>query len=66
MADYYNNYSLKHFAGIVADCMDLELPKTFAPSVPWVSEMLKERLGGAADRAVLYHADAVGQYIWQK
>ena len=66
MADHYNLYSLKHFAGIVADCIGLELPESYAPSIGWVSALLKERLGGAADRVVLYHADAVGLYIWQK
>ena len=66
MADHYNLYSLKHFAGIVADCMNMELPEAFAPSIPWLSQLLKERLGGTADRVVLYHADAVGHHIWQK
>ena len=66
MADHYNIYSLKHFAGIVADCMNLPLPEPFAPSIGWISDILKERLGGPADRVVLFHADAVGLYIWQK
>ncbi len=66
MADHYNLFPLKHFAGIVADCMDVSLPGSFAPGIPWVSDILKARLGGTADRAVLYHADAVGQYIWQQ
>ena len=66
MADHYNKYGLKHFAGIVADCMGMDLPEPYAPSVPWVSEILKSRLGGKADRVVLYHADAVGMHIWQK
>ena len=66
MADHYNLYPLKHFAGIVADCMDLPLPESYAPTIPWVSSILKERLGGPADRAILYHADAVGMYIWQQ
>lgn len=66
MADHYNHFPLKHFAGIVADCLDLPLPDSFAPPIDWISAILKERLGGPADRAVLYHADAVGQYIWQK
>ena len=64
MADHYNQYSLKHFSGIVADC--IALPDSFAPGIGWLSEVLKERLGGTCDRAVLYHADAVGLYIWQK
>ncbi|MBQ3707532.1 MAG: alkaline phosphatase family protein [Clostridia bacterium] len=66
MADHYNFYPLKHFAATVAACMDLPLPETYAPPVAWASSILRERLGGAADRVVLYHADAVGQYIWQK
>ena len=66
MADHYNSYPLKHFAATVADCMSLPLPEEYAPSIPWLTALLRERLGGDADRAVLYHADAVGQYIWQK
>ncbi|MBO7405963.1 MAG: alkaline phosphatase family protein [Clostridia bacterium] len=66
MADHYNHYPLTHFAATVADCMDLPLPAEYAPPVAWASSILKERLGGTADRVVLYHADAVGLYIWQK
>ena len=66
MADHYNHYPLKHFAATVADCMDVPLPETYAPPVAWASSILKERLNGTADRVVLYHADAVGLYIWQK
>ena len=66
MADHYNLYELKQFAATVAECMEFPLPETYAPSVGWAAKLLKERLGGAADRVVLYHADAVGLYIWQK
>ena len=66
MADHFNKYELKAFARTVADTMDFPLPEAYAPGVSWISNILKERLGGAADRAVLYHADAVGLYIWQK
>ena len=66
MANQYNIYPLKHFAGIIADLMELELPDTYEKSIPWISNILKDRLGGTADRAILYHADAVGMHIWQK
>ena len=66
MADHYNLYPLKHFAATVADCLDLPLPGAYAPPIDWASSILKKRLGGTADRAVLYHADAVGLYMWQK
>ena len=65
MADHYNLYSLKHFAGIVADCMNMELPEAFAETIPWLSQLLKERLGGTADRVVLYHADKQGTHLHQ-
>lgn len=66
MADHFNHYELKHFAGIVADAMGITLPGTYAPAIGWLSEILRSRLGGVADRAVLYHADAVGMHIWQQ
>ena len=58
--------AMKTFASTVAACMDFPLPECYYPGVQWVSNILKERMGGAADRVVLYHADAVGLYIWQK
>ena len=66
MTEHFNRYHLKHFAGTIAECMEIELPSTYAPPVGWASSILKKRLGGPADRVVLYHADAVGMYIWQK
>ena len=66
MADHFSEYPLKHFAGIASDCMNIPLPEQYAPSVSWVSRILKAKLSGTADRAVLYHADAVGAYMWQK
>jgi len=66
MADHYNYFPLKQFAATVADCMGLPLSDSCAPAIGWVSGLLKEQLGGPADRAVLFHADAVGMHIWQK
>lgn len=66
MADHYNKYEMKTFAGTVADCLGLELPESYEPGISWVSDILKAQMGGTAERAVLYHADAVGMYIWQK
>ena len=66
MADHFNYYPLKQFAATVADCMDFPLPNHFAEGIGWVSSLVKERLGGLADRAVLYHADAVGTYMFQQ
>ena len=66
MADHFNLYELKQFAATIAECMNFELPETYAPGISWAANLLKERMGGAADRVVLYHADAVGHYIWQK
>ena len=66
MADHYNGYGLKHFAATIAECMELPVPESYAPSISWAADILKARMGGAADRVVLYHADAVGMFIWQK
>ena len=66
MADYYHLYELKRFAGTIASCMGMTLPEAYAPGIDWASEILRQRMGGTADRVVLYHADAVGHYIWQK
>ena len=53
MADHYNQYPLKQLAGTVASCMDLPLPSSYAPPIAWVSDLLKARMGGPADRVVL-------------
>ena len=66
MSDHFNKFELKTFARTVADCMDFNLPESYAPGLAWASDILKQRMGGPADRVVLYHADAVGMYIWQK
>lgn len=66
MADHFNTFPLKRFAGTVADCMGITLPESYAPGIDWASRILTDRLGGKADRAVLYHADAVGQYLLQQ
>lgn len=66
MTEHFNRYHLKHFAATIASCMDVDVPETYAPAIDWAASILKKRLGGPADRVVLYHADAVGMYIWQK
>ena len=66
MADHFNMYEMKRLAGTWAKCMDLKVPDSYAEPIEWVSNILLERMGGPADKVVLYHADAVGLYIWQK
>lgn len=66
MADLFNTYELTRFAGLISCVMGIPLPDSYAPGIDWAADILIERLGGKADRAVIYHADAVGMYIWQK
>lgn len=66
MAEYYNTYKLSTMARTLADCMEIDLPDEYGPGLPWLSALLKQRLGGKPDKVIVYHADAVGQYIWQK
>ncbi len=46
MSDHYNLYPLKHFAATVAECMDFQLPETYAQAISWVSNILKDKMGG--------------------
>ena len=64
--DHYNALPLRHFAGNIAYCMDIELPRRFERPVKWAMDILTHHLSFMAERAVLYHADAVPMYLWQK
>jgi predicted AlkP superfamily pyrophosphatase or phosphodiesterase len=66
MADYYNSYPLKAFAATVAECIGVEVGEEYAPSIKYLPPILKDRAGGIFNKVVLYHADAVGMYMWQK
>ena len=66
MADRFNCYPLMQFAGTVAACMDFPLHEQYAPPVDWVVTLMKEKLGGPADRLVLYHADAIGNFLFSQ
>jgi hypothetical protein len=62
---YYNSIPLCRIAATLARAMNLEQPLEAHPPIGWMNEIIKERLG-VADRTVMYHADAVPMYIYQK
>ena len=64
--DHYNALPLRHFAGNLAYCMGIRLPSQFEQPITWAMDILTDHLSFFADRAVMYHADAVPMYVWQK
>ena len=66
MSDTYNSIPITRVARTIADLLDVPAPKDAAPGLEFVERMVEARLGGKAQRAVLYHADAIGMYLIQK
>jgi predicted AlkP superfamily pyrophosphatase or phosphodiesterase len=65
MGIHYNSIPMAKLAATLAGAMDLEGPRKAHPSIGWMNEIIRERLG-TADRVVMYHADAVPMYVYQK
>ena len=51
MADYYNKYALKQFAGTIAACMDMPLPESYAPIAHSHRNIMVEAVKQAEDTA---------------
>lgn len=66
MSDSYNSIPLKCMARTIAETMDCNVPEAAAPAVDFAVDVLQKTAGGSVDRAVIYHADAVGMYLLQK
>lgn len=66
MADTYHSIAIKRVCRTVADALGAPAPQEAAAGVEFVENVLKRELGGTAQRAVLYHADAIGVYLIQK
>jgi hypothetical protein len=62
---HYNSIPMAKLAATLAGAMDLKAPERAHQPVRWMNEIIRERLG-VADRIVMYHADAVPMYIYQK
>jgi predicted AlkP superfamily pyrophosphatase or phosphodiesterase len=62
---HYNSIPMAKLAATLAGAMGLTAPRRAHPPVRWMNDIIRERLG-VADRIVMYHADAVPMYIYQK
>ncbi|MDR2618157.1 MAG: alkaline phosphatase family protein [Treponema sp.] len=62
---HYNSIPMAKLAATLAGAMALKAPPKAHPPVHWMNEIIRARLG-IADRIVMYHADAVPMYIYQK
>jgi len=61
-----NSYSMTQLAASVASALGAEAPKQAAPALPAVEQLVQRRLGGRADRVLIYNPDCLGQWFWQK
>ena len=66
MPDIYNTLPIKGVARTVAEVLGVPAPEGAARGLDFVVRALQAQLGGPADRAVLYHADAVGMHLIQR
>lgn len=66
MSDTYHSIPLTRVARTLANLLDVPAPKGAADGLGFVERRLGATLGGKAERAVLYHADAIGMYLIQK
>lgn len=61
----YNSISMTSVAATVAAILDIGAPLQAEAKIGWLSEMLKSRAGGKADRTVMYNPDAIAMWLFQ-
>lgn len=61
-----NSYSMTQLAASVSNALGIEAPKHSAKSIPAVDRLVQNKLGGKADRVLIYNPDCVGHWFWQK
>lgn len=61
-----NSYSMTQLAASVSNAMGIEAPEFSAPGLPSVERLVNDRLGGKADRVLIYNPDCIGHWFWQK
>lgn len=61
-----NSYAMTQFAASIAHALGVEVPACSAESIPLVDRFVQQRLGGTADRVLIYNPDCMGQWFWQK
>lgn len=66
MSEVYHSIPLTRMARTVADLLAAPAPEGAAEGIGFVENKLRGCLGGNAQRAVLYHADAIGSYLIER
>ncbi|NCB99167.1 MAG: hypothetical protein EOM34_00615 [Clostridia bacterium] len=62
----FNLISMTRLAASIAESMGVEAPEKADVSIPQVTDLVKNTLGGKADRVLIYNPDAIGMWLFQK
>ena len=62
----FNSISMTRLAASVAKAMDAEAPKQAEAPIPFVEDLVKNALGGKADRVMIYNPDCIPMWLYQK
>ena len=62
----FNSISMTRQAASVAKAMDAETPKQAEAPIPFVDDLVKNALGGKADRVMIYNPDCIPMWLYQK
>ena len=66
MDEFFNPVCLTRSASSLAACLGIDPPAKAEPGLPWLSDLLIEKMGGTAQRSLFFHPDAVAQWLWRK
>lgn len=61
----FNSISMTKVAATMAGILGIEPPAQADNRIDWLSEMLKSRANGKADRAVIFNPDAIAMWLFQ-
>ncbi|MBO4406102.1 MAG: hypothetical protein J5849_00240 [Clostridia bacterium] len=61
-----NPVSLTREAATLADAMGIEPPREADPPILPLAELLKEKMGGTAERTLFFHPDAAAEWLFRK
>ena len=63
---YKNNISATRLAATIAKIADIEKPLQAEEPIEWISDIMEERLGGKAEKVLIFSADAIPAWLVRK
>lgn len=63
---YQNSVSTTRLAATIAAVAGFEAPAASDPAVDWLAELLRQKMGGRADRVLIFSTDAVPAWMVRK